>query len=842
MRPTAKMMKTVGCNPCPDKEVPALRSLTENWSFQVNAPGQPWYPVRIPCTVLQGMYENGVIPSPYSEAGEAACAPWLQKDYRFRTTFHYQKQPGTRGVRLHFYGLCTLASVFLNGAFLFDASNMHREWTVDAELKEGENQLEVLFLSSARHARTAFDQGDISYIPVGSCAGGNYLRQAHSMFGWDWGPQLPDMGIWKEVCLEEIRGATLSDIAVRQQTTEETATIQVDAEISDATPELPRCLEAELLCPDGQIHTMSVHPVDQGYRAFLQINHPALWWPNGYGEQPLYSLVLRLKEAGCLTDSRTLKIGLRSLTVNTDKDENGRAFAFVVNRKPIFARGANYIPADILLTRINGEKIRSLLQICRDSHFNCIRVWGGGCYPPEEFYDLCDQYGILVWQDFMFACNTYRLDPVWEENVCREVQEAIKRCRNHPCTALFCGDNEIAYAWDCWGGFQDQPVSYRHDYQRLSRWLLPALVQQEAPQCFYWPSSPFSSDSNLSPNDGTDGDVHLWDVWNKFAPIQTYYEKSVRFCSEFGFQSLSNPQTLGTVMDTRTSSLFSGELLNRQKAYLGNGKLWFYLAESYPLPHTLEEYSYLSQVMQADALTCGIMAFRTQRPRCMGALYWQLNECWPGFSWSTIDYSLHRKLSHYRVKKAFAPVALHIRADTDNYEVFVCNETDSPLCGPLTVTVNSEMFAERFRSTVTVQVPPFTVVSLGAHPMDAAWTDGSLTACLTWQGQEITTSAFALPPNRTPLQRRTYTVSGQETPDGFALTLQTDGMARHVGLFLKGDPGVFSDNDFDLCTGPSLHVTVAREMTDLTSLPEVLANLKILDLNGLCTPSVSCEG
>ncbi len=390
----------------------------------------------------------------------------------------------------------------------------------------------------------------------------------------------------------------------------------------------------------------------------LEIEEPALWWPKGYGEQPLYKIEVFLEMDGRILESQEYKIGLRTITVSTEKDEWGNEFAFVVNGQKIFAMGANYIPEDNILPRLSRERGERLIRDCAAANFNCIRIWGGGYYPDDWFFDICDELGLVVWQDFMFACAVYDLTPEFEANIKQEFIENIKRIRHHACLGLWCGNNEMEMFVEQRNQWVTKP-SHVRDYFLMYERIIPEIVKEYDPQTFYWPASPSSGGSMDFPNDPDRGDVHNWEVWHGNKPFSEYRKYYFRYLSEFGFQAFPSEKTIETFTDDpKDKNIFSYVMEKHQRNYGANGKIMNYLSQIYLYPGSFSLVIYASQLLQADAIRYGVEHYRRNRGRCMGAVYWQLNDCWPVISWSSVDYCGRLKALHYYAKRFFQPLMI----------------------------------------------------------------------------------------------------------------------------------------------------------------------------------------
>lgn len=665
-------------------------------------------PAVVPGTVYTDLLRSGSMEDPFFKDNEDGVCARMEEDYEYlcREIVDGSLLCCDR-VLLRFEGLDTVAEIYVNGILAGSACNMHRVWEYDvkAYLREGENEFRVIFRSPLKWIAEAYKK----YGNIGNddtFEGFMHLRKAHYMFGWDWGAHLPDAGIFRPVCLLGIRGARIDNVYVTQEHKDGKVYLCVKAEVEGRTDgqahgqtegliygqtegEPQYRLKTSVTAPDGAAVTAELMWQDEADVSYMPgtlqkwdalykpdvshkwgtsnmicaettmvVENPELWWPNGIGGQPLYRICVDLVERdGEILDSWERRIGLRTMTMRRQKDEWGESFAHEVNGRAIFAMGADYIPEDHLLGRRSEARTRQLLLDCKLANFNCIRVWGGGFYPDDWFYDLCDELGLMVWQDFMFACSVYELTPEFEANIRQEFIDNIRRIRHHACLGLWCGNNEMEMFVDerCW---VTKPTEVR-DYLLMYERIIPEVLAEHDPQTFYWPASPSSGGSFDHPNDPNRGDVHYWKVWHGNRPFSEYRKFYFRYASEFGFQAFPARRTLETITDDPADlNPFSYVMEKHQRNYGANGKIMNYMQQMYRYPNDFDTFIYASQLLQADAIRYGVEHFRRNRggDRCMGAVYWQLNDCWPVISWSSVDYYGRWKALHYFARRFFAPV------------------------------------------------------------------------------------------------------------------------------------------------------------------------------------------
>nr|WP_288867453.1 glycoside hydrolase family 2 protein [uncultured Blautia sp.] len=635
------------------------RELNQNWTMRCVEDLQ-WQEAIVPGTVYTDLLRNGNMENPYWKDNEDAICSLMEKDYEYQCTFQGEETSELSSVFLRFEGLDTVADIYLNNVHLGNAESMHRIWEYSVKdiLLSGENTLKVVFHSPLKFIAEAYKK----YGNIGNddtYEGFMHLRKAHYMFGWDWGAHLPDAGIFRPVFLCSVSHGRIDSVYIRQQHEENKCTLKFKG---DCIRETPGEYQWRVLvtAPDGQKYETALSAEGEGQ---LVIEDPELWWPNGLGDQPLYQVEAQLLYEGNVENTWKKRIGLRTMTMQRKKDQYGESFAHEVNGKAFFAMGADYIPEEHLLGRRCEEKTRRLLEDCRLANFNVIRVWGGGFYPDDWFFDICDELGLVVWQDFMFACSVYELTPEFEANIRKEFADNIKRLRHHASLGLWCGNNEMEMFVDerCWVTKASEVRDYLFMYERI----IPEVLGEYDPETFYWPASPSSGGSFDNPNDPDRGDVHYWKVWHGNRPFSEYRKHFFRYASEFGFQALPSKKTIETFTDDPDDwNLFSYIMEKHQRNYGANGKIMNYMQQTYRYPGDFDTVIYASQLLQADAIRYGVEHFRRNRGRCMGAVYWQLNDCWPVISWSSIDYTGRWKALHYYAKRFFAPVMISCQEES----------------------------------------------------------------------------------------------------------------------------------------------------------------------------------
>lgn len=800
-----------------------MQTYTLNGTWQLSAGHRSLESVdmQIPGTVLSGLLAAGKIKDPFYRTNEDATRALFWKDYVFTRTFDVDEELlAQQHIVLVCEGLDTLAEISINGTFLAKTDNMHRTWKFQAKklLHPGKNEIQIVFRSVLRFIEDYPYEAHkkINYIPCGSMKGNQLLRKAHSMFGWDWGPQTIDAGIFRDIYLQGYSHARIEDIRIHQQHTKNVS-VQTSITLSESVPGQKLCVELSEDGADKPLQTKLCKTNADGVAAVdFVIENPKLWWPNDYGDQPLYIVrTTLLDEDGTSLESITRRIGLRTLTISQEKDEWGNEFAFCVNGVKIFTRGGNYIPDDCLYTRITEKKLDYILESCRRAHFNCVRVWGGGYYPSDAFYDLCDEKGLIVWQDLMYACNVYDVTDAFAENCRQETYDNVRRLRHHASLGLWCGNNEIESAWDHWGDFQKETPYLRADYIRLFEEVLPKAVQEADGETFYWHSSPSSGGCFDNPDDANRGDTHYWDVWHGQKPFTDYRKYFFRFCSEFGFQSFPCAKTVNSFTLEDDRNIFSRVMESHQKNDAANGKMLYYLSENLRYPKDLTHLLYASQVLQGMAIKYGVDHWRRNRGRCMGTLYWQINDDWPAPSWSSIDYFGRWKALHYMAQKFYAPHAVSMTLEDHRCHVYFSNESFETTEYSLTLSIRdlSGNVLETYETKGNS--PAFSAIETAVVDI-CSWEDQKddvfLEAVIHTKDQKVLKDVETLVPYKyLNLKNPVISTEAKETNNAFILHISSDCFAPFVALDFDDADVIFSDNFFHLTDKTVQDIIVKKE-------------------------------
>ena len=787
--------------------------LTSDWEMRpVSDP--EWLPAIVPGSVYVDLMNNGKMPDPYYRDQEAIAYDLMETDYVYRKTFVPDAALlGALELRLVMEGIDTLADISINNQFVLHTENMHRTYMIDIRsfVHEGENTLTILLRSPLRAAHAAYERHQVPGSSD-SVQGFAMIRKAHCMYGWDWGPRLPDAGIYRPIYLWAVSEPKLKSVQVRQMHRDGRVTLSLNPEMDIPSGTSVRGLSVRytLTDPDGNVVCTSTD-------SHMFVEQPRLWWPNGYGEHPLYTLKAELfNEAGLPIDTWEKRIGLRTFDITRQKDEQGESFAFTINGVSIFAMGADYIPEDNLLSRITPERTRILLEDAAMAHFNTIRVWGGGYYPDDFFFDICDELGLLVWQDFMFACAMYDLTPEFEENIRAEFCDVIRRLRHHPSLALWCGNNEIeSSVVDGW--YKTLRPSLKADYTKIFEYILPQMTSQMDPDRPYWPSSPSSGGAYDQPSAPNRGDVHYWAVWHGDKPFTEYRKHFFRFVSEFGFQSFPDRKTIESFTLPEDRNIFSYVMEKHQRNQSANGKILNYLSSTYLYPASFDTLLYASQLLQMEAIRCGVEHWRRNRGVCMGAIYWQLNDCWPVASWASIDYYGRWKALHYAARRFFAPVLLSceetglhtdrtnvnderlIRTIPRRARLNVSNETLYPVDVEVQWSLRDPKACKIQEGSETLTVPALSAVWLPDMEFpDADFFGHYLSYTLLMDGNPVSSgSSLFCAPKHFHFADPHLTLER----DGNLITVHADAYARMVEIVCDDGNVVLSDNDFDMDAG-----------------------------------------
>ncbi len=814
------------------------QTLAGKWEFR-QAGTAEWLPAAVPGCVHTDLLGLGRIPDPFVGDNEKKVMWVAEQDWEYS----YMFIPSTdvlaeEKVFLVADGLDTLAKISLNGKVLGETNNQFRRWKWEVKdlLMEGENKLEIFFSGPSSYVAAEQKRRRMKGVSQ-AIDGGPHLRKAPCQFGWDWGPMLPSIGIWHDIRLEGRSIARLRDVHIQQKHENGAVTVQAGVTM-EGWKAGKLTAKLKVVSPDGEIIKEVTEISGDKVTLEARIENPLLWWTNGLGEQNLYDVTVILKDENEILDKIAYKVGLRTIKLLQEDDAFGKSFQFVVNGVPIFAKGSNWIPADSFLTRFTDERLEKLIADAAASHQNMLRVWGGGLYEEERFYDLCDRYGILVWQDFIFSCSIYPLDdPDFYENVQIEAEENIERLRHRASLALWCGNNEMEVGWENWGwqkhpnedqlpglvehfpvlGFLLDAIDERDllpdwevlkdAYDKFFHHTLPEWVAKLDPDTAYWPSSPSSNKPFEDANGQAQGDAHYWDVWHGRKPFTAYRGSFPRFMSEFGFQAFPTMDTVEFYTEPKDRNLTSYIMEHHQRGNHGNGLIIAQMTETFRMPNDFTAWIYLSLILQAEGIRYGVEHWRRNMHRVAGTLYWQLNDCWPVASWASIDYFGRWKALHYLARRFYAPVLLSIEDKPPVMDIHISSDLAESI--EISVrwtleTISGEMVDSGY---LVVDGKPLADTPIYSFDFSDQVTDENerdlVFVCELYSGTDhISTSVGTFVPNKhISFVDPDLKVKINQEGDEFIFTITAKSMARFVELKLTGADVVFSDNYFDVPAG-----------------------------------------
>ena len=772
-----------------------------------------------PSDVHLALIQGGIIADPFYRDNEKQLQ-WIgAEDWIFETQFDYDKAfLNNEKIELVFEGLDTYADITLNDSLILSANNMFRQWNVDVKeiLKAKSNNLTIRFSSATKQNKAKQNK-----TPYQLPDKRGFTRKAAYHFGWDWGPTFVTSGIWRPAYMKGWDVAIIRDMDINLiEIDEKQARFLVEMEIEstdDNTVKFQIYIDDELL--EEQLRF-----VKKGKNTIsipTYVNNPKLWWPNGYGEQNLYQIIVTILDKNRVLDEKIITTGFREIELVQDVDSIGESFYFKVNGVPIFSKGANYIPLDNFLPRVQKNDYEQLIMDAKKSNMNMLRVWGGGIYENDVFYKLCDDHGIMVWQDFMFACNMYPGDIDFISNVKEEAIDNIKRIRSHPSLVLWCGNNEVDEAWHNWGWQKQFDYSSKdsakiwNDYLYLFEQLLPELVGKYDPSTPYWPSSPSIGWGHSKAY--TEGDVHYWGVWWGGEPFEKYEEKVGRFMSEFGFQGMPDLKTINDFTDTEDRIIGSEVLDVHQKHPFGWEAIQQYMERDYEVPENFEDYIYVSQLLQAEGMKTAIEAHRRAKPYCMGTLYWQLNDCWPVISWSGIDYFGRWKALQYHVKKAYDTYLISYRQTKEGVDIYLISDslddTDALLKWKIIDFEGAVLKSEQ--KNVRIKKNSSKIFATVSTDQFLNQKSNMVLSSEIWSNDELFCDAqyYFTKPEDLNLRKTIINMEVKKENNEYLILLTSEKLAKAVCLSCTMD-GVFSDNYFDLLPGEEKTIRFTSDRTN----------------------------
>lgn len=812
------------------------QSLDGEWQFRQERYND-WYPAQVPGTVHTDLMANGLIDDPYMGLNERSVQ-WVDKeDWIYRTSFDVAEDVWASGnIDLVFEGLDTYADVYLNDSLILKADNMFRGWRVAVKdlLKEKDNELKVHFYSPTRIGLQKLEALPYTYEAINdqSQNGGLFdkrvsifTRKAGYHYGWDWGPRLVTSGIWRPVGLEGWTDARVSDVYYHQtEVSSKKAVIDAEVEVI-ADKDMDKAV-IEIFA-DGKSVAKVSKPLVKGKNVIgmpFTMKNPKLWWTRELGEPYLYDFETRVSCDGAQTSSLHTSVGIRSIVLDRSDEGTGKNFRFILNGVPVFMKGANYIPCDVFLPRVTDEIYRQTIEDAAAVNMNMLRVWGGGTYEDDRFYDLCDRYGILIWQDFMFACSIYPASGEWLESVKAEAEYNIRRLRNHACVALWCGNNECHDAWYGWGWDKRYAAQGHPEYDKIiddEFWMqyhvvLPEMVSRFSPHTAYVPSSPYAEPRTVSQPDK--GDMHNWQVWHSRAPFASYNTTKSRFFSEYGFQSFPGVESIKRFApDSSVWRIDSDVMMSHQRGgSFANMRIAQYMEDEYWRPEDFEDFIYMSHVLQGDAIKIAIEAHRRDKPYCWGSLFWQHNDCWPVASWSSRDWYGCWKAQHYLAKYAYRDILVSPVIKDGKVTVTVVSDRLAKTKGELVLKVMDMQGKEywSWSEPVTLEANSSKVFYDGVPENIGDPSEMILYAVFKTKDSSYDNICCFNLLKDMDLPEAEITYEIRQTGDGYEVELSSDSYARAVWLTIDGTDHHFSDNYFDILPGGTKTVSVKTGLTE----------------------------
>ena len=822
------------------------KKINKNWTFR-KVYDKKWLKAQVPGCVHTDLYANNIIPDPFHGTNEKDLQWISYENWEYKTILDLDNEFISKEVQLlKFYGLDTYAKVYVNGKLLIETNNMFHPWEVSVKdiFQLGENEVLVSFDSPIEKILPKMSKMDYE-LPADNDQikkTSPHTRKAPYHYGWDWGPSFATCGIWQNVEVIAYDFFTINDVHVNQKEVHpHNAKIEINVEITSAME-----LEAELLIiePKSKVNISKSVNLKKGNNSFhrsVDITNPELWWPNGHGKQDMYEFEIYLKMDDC-KDAKKVRIGLRDFKVQIEKDEDGNSFAFIVNSKPIFSKGANWIPGDSFTTRMTKDNYKTLLQNAVNANMNTVRVWGGGIYESEVFYNLCDDLGLIVWQDFMFACSLYPGDDDFLKSVKKEAEYQIIRLRNHPSIGLWCGNNEIAVAWHNWGWKEKYPSSvFNKDYKNLFHELLPKLCHSLDKSRLYWPSSPgYDLSLPVTGQELTKGDVHYWGVWHGGDELSSFKGNVGRFMSEYGMQSFPSQMAIDYFCPSKEQDINSDIIKSHQKASLGNGNIMKYLLMYYNEPKDFSSFIMLSQIMAGEAIKVAVESHRMAMPYCMGSLYWQLNDCWPGASWSSLDYFGNWKALHYYAKNFFNPLLICADLNSDLMNIYVINDGE--------LIKKSKILIELYDIKGTLVFEEIIIMDIKANSSTNVYSDKKnkvlnglhtnnimLRTSIDIDGVIASTNDYFFEKAKfLEMDEQNFNINVEKVDSVYNIDIESKSFLNRFYALCLNDSGVFSDNYFNMLPGEKrkIQFTPSEKFSGSTKFDPRLEFNSVL---GLCS-------
>jgi beta-mannosidase len=822
------------CVSCQSKhDVPVTIEIDSNWQFK-KVIDSVWNSATVPGNVFSDLLDYQLIEDPFIGDNENKIQRISETDWEYKTSFSVDDEIlKKKNIELNFEGLDTYATVYLNDNLILNANNAFREWKVDVKsFLKTENELLVVF-----HRTSEYEEVKKTKLPYQLPEGNRiFTRKAQFQYGWDWGPKINTSGIWRPIKLVAWNALKIDNMYVRElQLTDSIADLSI-AINKRSNRELDKTIFYHIYVNDSLVKSSeSTHTNYQQFNK-IQIKKPKLWWPHNLGESYLYDIKVVVKEGDKILDSISVKKGLRTIELVTQKDSIGESFYFKVNNMPVYAKGANYIPQNSFQNKVTDEHYEKLLNDVVDANMNMLRVWGGGIYENDIFYDLCDEKGILVWQDFMFACAMYPGDKDFLKNVKQEALDNVKRLRNHASIALWCGNNENSEGWHRWGWQADRSEVEKDEiwsnYLKVFDSILPKAVATYS-NTNYWESSPKYGRGN--PKYKSEGDAHDWWIWHDGYPFEHLEESVPRFMSEFGFQSFPSYETIKYINQSDSIEITSEGFKNHQKHSRGFQIIEDYMKRDFPVPTNAEDYVYVSQLLQAYGITKGIEAQRRAKPYNMGTLFWQLNDCWPAVSWSSIDYFGKWKALHYKAKKSFRNFLVSYENSEESVNVFVVSDSIRNVNAELNLRLidfaGNELKRWNKNVTITANSSQSHLELVKSDFLNETVLNKVFLYAELLSNKKVLSEniMYLVPYKELTLPKPQITYSILENENQFIVELKTDKLAKNVFISTNSTHN-FSDNYFDMLPNSKKVVVIKKgESDDYKSFKEHLKIISLVD-------------
>ncbi len=799
--------------------------LHQNWQFK-NSTEKIWKKATVPGLLHSDLLDHKIILDPFYGQNENELQQFGKDNWDYKTVFEADEALlSNRKIRLGFEGLDTYAKVYLNDHLILEADNMHRRWEVDCKafLKLGKNQLLVKFQSPFNYLEEKYGN-NFRVLPASNDPSPKkesaYVRKAPFQFGWDWAPRIVTAGIWRPVYLEVhnntyLKGQYFSTQKIEKDKATVTARFElgfIDNKNSDLQIEIYDAASDQLLA-SRKINS------EADLNFTFEIQNPKLWWSNGLGEAHLYDVEIRLLRNNHLLDKKNQKFGIRTIELVQEKDRIGTSYFFRLNGKDFFIKGANYIPQDILLNRVTEDQKRKLVQDAQNANMNMLRVWGGGIYESDSFYDLCDEHGILVWQDFMFACGSYPADDDFIHNVVSEVEDVAKRIGNHPCLALFCGNNEVEVAWFNWdwqGQYdmsEEDSAKIWNDQVKLFNDTIPETLFKVLPGVNYVHTSPLSNWGKLE--NFNHSSMHYWGVWHGADDFSGFEKYIGRFNSEYGFQSFPEMSTIKKFASDEQLSLDSEVMKHHQKSYVGNERIREFAVQYFAEPKNFEDFVYLSQLTQAYGIQTAVLAHRIKKGHCMGTIYWQLNDCWPCPSWSSIDYYDNKKALYYWVKKAYEPILPVLKKEDDYFKLYLLNDDFNENAVEVSLTVKDFSGKLQWVKEYSLITKENANEVLANFSKERFSNDLFAEIEISIKGEKQSSYIYTFAePKELALQDPGLSYRVEKIKDSLQMTITAKSFAKSVFVSSNEVGLQYSDNFFDLAPGSSKTIIIKNANDD----------------------------